>query len=211
MQTAKLRRSHLASALAIATSVTVLAGAAPAIASPDQAARPATVQTARFSGEDLFRGLFFGQGPVATTFPDITHQQQARVRTDVVNELVSLMSESDPAFFSRFAADIRSGDRYRIRSALFTAHDLADSSARAAAGRTATAGSTTAKGPCGWTACADVVAAAEVAIVVIAAAVAVVEVAVQTPDSAFQEGASSGSQPLALDIWVNAIAKDLRA
>ena len=79
-------------------------------------------------GEVLFRGLVFGEGAVARTFPEIwggkqiddpswtAEQREAVVKTKTA--LVADMRTADPQFFDRYAAALQSGDRLRIERTL---------------------------------------------------------------------------------------------
>lgn len=78
-----------------------------------------------YDGRTLYVGLAFGQGPVAALFPELEGlHSMAAGHEDYVNATVSEMASLDPTFFERFAHEIQSGDRVRIRAALAEADDL---------------------------------------------------------------------------------------
>ena len=80
---------------------------------------------APYDGPTLFRGLFFGSGPVGRLFPDIWDAARYRgydaEQPGVMAFQASLterLAARDATFFARFADDVQSGDRVRIASAL---------------------------------------------------------------------------------------------
>lgn len=93
-------------------------------------------------GEDLFRGIMLGHGPVADVLPELWHPrsgpgadpENAVAALDPV--LLSRIGADDPGFFDRFESDARSGDHERIVRALAEA---AEKLSRARAGQAAPA------------------------------------------------------------------------
>ena len=84
---------------------------------------------ARFNGEQLFRGIYFGQGEAGNALPEIwaegksaeAHAHNAAELAEVrhqIDAIVAKVNAQDPRFFDRFAADVRSGDRLRIQGAV---------------------------------------------------------------------------------------------
>lgn len=84
-----------------------------------------------FSGESIFRGLFFGSGPVAGMFPELWRDarrrtlQTLRERPDHVAALEAVervvlqhITSHDAGFMDDFGAAMRSGDHLRIDAAL---------------------------------------------------------------------------------------------
>lgn len=80
------------------------------------------------SGEQIFRGVFFGQGPAAALLPELwkgksveeraqTPERVARVRA-LQNEVVAQIADKDPAFFERFGATVRAGNHVAVERAL---------------------------------------------------------------------------------------------
>lgn len=91
-------------------------------------AQPLTIGTAApiaaaasdpLDGESAFRGLAFGQGPVARRLPEIAdapaHDAGAAA---IVDDVIAAVRATDPSFFGRFGAAMQSGDRIQIREAL---------------------------------------------------------------------------------------------
>lgn len=78
------------------------------------------------TGEEAFKGLFFGEGAVAARLPEVTGslalsnlppEEQAR-HAQRRTQLVASIKDADPTFFERFGADIQSGNHLRIEQAL---------------------------------------------------------------------------------------------
>ena len=81
----------------------------------------------RFDGETMFRGLFFGHGPVAKYFPEIWDRADVRramaqadmsAATELENRILAEVRSKDAAFLDRFATEMQSGDHLRVRAAL---------------------------------------------------------------------------------------------
>jgi len=113
------------------------------------AARPRTPPPIA-SGEDLYRGIIFADGPVADLLPEIRDQIRPsldrgnpRLQRAVAlfqDQLIDALARRDPAFFTTFEGAMRSGDRLRIREALhgaarLTVETLRESPAVKAVGR----------------------------------------------------------------------------
>jgi len=93
----------------------------PAVAQPKQARS--------YSGEVLFRGLLFADGPVAERIPELQRakvvygfnrlnaKQLAAVR-HLEQELINRLKRGDPRYFDRFQRDIQSGDHRRVQKSL---------------------------------------------------------------------------------------------
>lgn len=96
----------------------------------DTAAAGSAQQTAvskQYSGEDLFRGIFFSEGVVASKlsnygkFEDVKGQLNAEQKKELLtlqNELISYISKNDPTYFSKFQKSINSGNPVVIRAAI---------------------------------------------------------------------------------------------
>ncbi|HEX2204495.1 MAG TPA: hypothetical protein VHG91_14385 [Longimicrobium sp.] len=85
-------------------------------------------EVARYDGETLLRGIFFGQGPVAGLLPELwegrsveeraqTPERAAQVRK-LQDAVVARIAKEDPSFFGRFESAVRSGDHLAIEAAL---------------------------------------------------------------------------------------------
>jgi SdpC family antimicrobial peptide len=100
------------------------------------------------SGEEVFRGLVFHEGPVAAQLPEVwrqvpprqltPEQQEARARRK--DAVVADIRQADPTFFDRFGADIQSGDHLRIEQALDESAKLVKQAAQKLAPAAPTAG-----------------------------------------------------------------------
>lgn len=113
-------------ALAITTSTTQIASASPEVS--DQVAAPVTVQTHGFSGEDLFQGLVFGDGPVAQAHPELVPQVDLSAEQEaVVDDMLVQLHQQDARFFDRFAAGMQSGNPMLVQRAAQDAHVQLDS------------------------------------------------------------------------------------
>jgi SdpC family antimicrobial peptide len=109
--------------LAVLLAVTLLAasgGTSLVSAAGDDGVRQLRAHKAvSYDGETLYRGLVFGQGPVAQLFPELAQTPTASPEAAAaIDRLIKRMSELNPSFFARFAGSVQSGDRVRIRSAL---------------------------------------------------------------------------------------------
>jgi SdpC family antimicrobial peptide len=85
-----------------------------AVARSDGGSGGATV-SAKFDGETLFSAIFFATGPAAARLPSRSFPEPT---ADQARTIVAGINAADPAFFSRFADDVRTGDRIVIREAL---------------------------------------------------------------------------------------------
>jgi SdpC family antimicrobial peptide len=80
------------------------------------------------SGEDLFKGCFFGVGPGAAFFPEVWENPQVKARMEsatrgvprqeVAAFAVAHIREKDAGFFDRFGRDLQSGDHVLVARAL---------------------------------------------------------------------------------------------
>jgi SdpC family antimicrobial peptide len=77
-----------------------------------------------YDGRTLFRGLFFGSGPVADLFPEVygraTLKQQVSMKQ---NDWLDKIDSADPTFFRRFEENINSHERLLVRQALKNGSD----------------------------------------------------------------------------------------
>ncbi|GAB1821720.1 hypothetical protein HerbRD11066_48840 [Herbidospora sp. RD11066] len=90
------------------------------------AAGAAVPSSTRFTGEELFMGLFLTQGPAAEVYSDIRGPHSDAVWTSSeATTLTARMNALDPAFFAAFEADLTSGDRVRVKRAADRAGALA--------------------------------------------------------------------------------------
>lgn len=84
-----------------------------------------------YSGREIFTGLFFAQGPVATLIPEIRDNfnihnvnlspEQRNEMTNVQDELLDFIEHKHPSFFDSFKSDVTSGDHITIQNALSNA------------------------------------------------------------------------------------------
>ncbi len=91
--------------------------------------RPATCRSPRppyvFDGETLFKGLFFGQGPVATRFPEIASRFPRMSMTEgdkafaqFIEWVSDRLRQYDRLFFDRLAAGLQSGNHLTIAATM---------------------------------------------------------------------------------------------
>jgi len=83
----------------------------------------------RYSGEQLFKGLLFGQGPVSKLFPEIwTPEVLEKVNTKEniksTGFIVKEMNKIDPSFFDSFKEKITSGNQLKIDEAMSEGAEL---------------------------------------------------------------------------------------
>ncbi|HYG00897.1 MAG TPA: hypothetical protein VD927_00570 [Chryseosolibacter sp.] len=91
---------------------------------------PSDVRKAGFTGEELFNGIFFGDGEVSARIPEIASQLDVREiltadETAALNSirasLTADLKNADPNFFVNFKSAIQSGDHLIIEKALTNA------------------------------------------------------------------------------------------
>lgn len=75
-----------------------------------------------YTGEQVFRGVFMGEGAVADLFPEIWKNQKNN-RTDpawvtLKEQVISEINTNDPNFMGRFGVEMQSGDHLRIDAIL---------------------------------------------------------------------------------------------
>ena len=83
--------------------------------------------SSRFSGQQIFQGLYFGVGSVAKLFPDIWASDEATLPLDtkekvlewdnLKTQIVSQVDQIDSTFFGRFGVEMQSGDHIRVQDA----------------------------------------------------------------------------------------------
>ena len=81
-----------------------------------------------FTGEQIFRGVLFGEDPVAHLFPEVWSSEQVSeqlntkekvVAWDAVKEqVVTHVKATDPTFMDEFGVEMQSGEHLRIEAAL---------------------------------------------------------------------------------------------
>lgn len=102
----------------------LLGGAATLLGSTGDVEARSTIRSA--DGKELFRGIILGRGPVADALPELWNGSHTAVPDTpegaaaamLEQRLVSQIASADPRYFSRFAADVTSGDHARIERAL---------------------------------------------------------------------------------------------
>lgn len=85
----------------------------------------------KYDGETIFRGVFFGSGPVAGLISEAIdprmralYLQNAAELNGMAEVAIARITSEDPLFFSRFAQDVQSGNRSRISRALSEAAEF---------------------------------------------------------------------------------------
>jgi len=91
-------------------------------------AKAATPNLNRYSTEELARGMFFGDGPVAEAIPTVRNNflltdkvkdpQALAQQREAIGFIVQKTKEANPAAFESFRQDVLSGDHVRISAAM---------------------------------------------------------------------------------------------
>ncbi len=72
------------------------------------------------SGEEIIRGVFFGEGEVANLFPEIWENFRSQLSgkewDEMKEAMVSTVKETDPTFLDKFGEEMQSGDHIRIQT-----------------------------------------------------------------------------------------------
>jgi SdpC family antimicrobial peptide len=87
---------------------------------------PSNAQAPRHDGATLFRGLFFGTGPIAAQIPTIRKvapHLPVEYR-QLEDQVVRHLQTQDPNFFPQFAKELQSGDHVRVAKELRRARQL---------------------------------------------------------------------------------------
>ena len=82
-----------------------------------------------YTGEDIFKALYFGEGEAAKLLPKytidfsslLTDPEQRKEVLQVETDIISRMKEQNPSFFTNFEAEIKSGNLSRIKQAIISA------------------------------------------------------------------------------------------
>ena len=85
-------------------------------------------ETKRFSGEQIFRGINFGDGPVAELFPEVWKNSQVLqqfgnergVKALIIlrEKIILEIKTSDPTFMDKYSREMQSGEHLRIQAAM---------------------------------------------------------------------------------------------
>src|SRR5919201_2636119 len=123
---ARLGKVQCLALFLVASLVFLAAGPASSSTSAGSSAPP---KKEKHDGEQIFRGLLFGEeGPISRMFPDIwqrpdvVEQMNTPAKAKAWNALkektIARIRKKDPTFFARFGDEIQSGDHLRIQHAL---------------------------------------------------------------------------------------------
>ncbi|MFF9981200.1 MULTISPECIES: sporulation delaying protein family toxin [Streptomyces] len=101
-------------------------------AEPVKAAAAAAPVSAKADGEQVFRGLFFGQGEVGRGLSQLDLFAEARQHLDnddldeirASNAVIDLINKRSPGFFAELSAKTRSGDPRKVEKAVTDAQDM---------------------------------------------------------------------------------------
>ncbi|MFJ6054683.1 sporulation delaying protein family toxin [Streptomyces sp. NPDC092307] len=198
----------MAGTVIAAVSLSVLAATVPAQAESRSRASTSAAPAARWTGEEVFRGLYFGQGEVARHFEELRGARiadNAEARS-ILDGLVSKIRQKDASFFEEFGADMTSGDRVRINARFLSTQKVIE---EIAATETHMVPAATGKdaGRCA-------VVAAVAGVTVYVAAVLVVNAAIGANVVAAENwfwGRSAEGGALDQERWVNQVAVELAA
>jgi SdpC family antimicrobial peptide len=81
-----------------------------------------------FTGEDVYRGLVWGEGPVSKLLPEVWSMDAVAAHSDTKEKMmawndakehvVAKIKAKDPTFMSRFGEEMQSGDHLRVQAAM---------------------------------------------------------------------------------------------
>ncbi|HSP17292.1 MAG TPA: hypothetical protein VLV78_21290 [Thermoanaerobaculia bacterium] len=123
------RTSESQSAIAVLLCTTLMMLGWPVPASRLEAQPKKIVYSKNYSGEDLFRGIFFAEGDIAAKVPELRRlreayglsalndKQKAAVR-HLQDELIAQIKKADASYFTDFQAEIQSGNQVRVLAKL---------------------------------------------------------------------------------------------
>ncbi|WP_405448154.1 sporulation delaying protein family toxin [Streptomyces erythrochromogenes] len=119
------------------TAAALCVAAAPSAMADSNAASGKTVAaapsvSAKADGENVFRGLFFGQGEVGRGLSQLDLFAEARQHLDnddldevrASNAVIDLINKRSPGFFADLSAKTRSGDPRQVEKAVTGAQDM---------------------------------------------------------------------------------------
>lgn len=101
----------------------------------------------RYDGETVFRGLYFGEGPVAEMFPELWKQERyvatkkqltsddEHKLAELQNKLIARIREQDKSFFDHFGETMQSGDHLAIQKLMEQTGKLIYAATRAEIGK----------------------------------------------------------------------------
>lgn len=110
-----------------ATTVAALLASIAVFGVPITAHSQTTQHGKRFTGEQIYRGVLFGEAPVAQLLPELWptgHGPTVSTKEQVVawnkfkKDVVAQVMIIDPSFMDYFAQETQSGDHLRVQSAL---------------------------------------------------------------------------------------------
>lgn len=124
-------------AVAGLTAAAICVAAAPAATADTATKAPASTAmastaSAKKDGENVFRGLFFGQGKVGEQLAGLELFADARKHIDnnsrdqvrAANAVVDLINKRSPGFFAKLSAQARSGDPRQVERAVTDAQNM---------------------------------------------------------------------------------------
>lgn len=89
--------------------------------------------SSKFTGEEVFRGILFGEDPVAKLFPEIWASDEVAEQLDtkekvkaweaLKEEVITHIKTNDPTFMDRFGVEMQSGEHLRIQNAMSEASE----------------------------------------------------------------------------------------
>lgn len=121
-----------AAALCLSMAPTAMADTAGTSSTSAKPAVTISAASAKTDGEDLFRGLFFGQGKVGRELAELELFADARKSLDndsldeirASNIVVELINKRSSGFFADFSAKARSGDPRQVEKAVTDAQHM---------------------------------------------------------------------------------------
>lgn len=115
----KMTKTMMVGALALGLVASgVSAASASTAAATERMTTAARVTSDRFDGEELFRGVVFGQGKAGRVLGDLTAPVQiTREVESEIDRIVADIRAENPGFFAQFATQAQSGDVIQVRDA----------------------------------------------------------------------------------------------
>ncbi|MFD7258472.1 sporulation delaying protein family toxin [Streptomyces sp. NPDC059874] len=121
-----------AAALCVAAAPSAIADSDGTSAKPVAAAPVVSEAAAKADGQNVFRGLFFGQGAVGRDLAELPLFSEARQNLDngdideirASNAVIDLIDKRDPGFFAGLSRKTRSGDPRQVEKAVIDAQNM---------------------------------------------------------------------------------------
>jgi SdpC family antimicrobial peptide len=96
---------------------------------------PGNLHAQTYSGVDIFKGIYFAEGPVAQMMPELrdynirnytSDAEEIQESLDYQAEVISRIKSDDASYFQNFKAAMTSGNHYQIQTTLNDGYQLLD-------------------------------------------------------------------------------------